>query len=269
MDGRWIGRDSIDFFADYAYLNNHTFFVDLLGNQILASKATPQRRNGTRPTKPISKTQKSYVYVIGNDALNTLGNKYKSLTANRKRRVSSFSEMLKDIQNTVGKRECISNLLVIAHGDRGHIMRGNNPTPEFKDAETTREAGKKISEKMCKSGKIVIFACEAGKSEELMKAFSASAGVRILANTGNVSISNQTVVRNIFSGTWSIADPKGWYFSLVEQPYNGLLFQATDEWLVYKPDSTVSIHKPTASDKLPVIYKDDYNYLGRGALFAF
>ena len=58
---------------------------------------------------------------------------------------------------------------------------------------------------MCKNGKIVIFACEAAGSQNMLMEFSRSIGVRILGNQGTVSIANRLVLQNYITHNYSLA----------------------------------------------------------------
>lgn len=181
--------------------------------------------------------------------------KYESAhTSHRKAAVSSIDEMLRDIADNLKNDECISNLLVFAHGYIGDILRCDNNQKAFSDVNHLRKSANSISATMCPSGKIVFFACEAAKSVFMLKEFSKHAGVKVMANTDNVSINNMTILKNRFNGNRKIQAPSEYYFSLFYSKEESVLFSSVGEWRVFNPDGSQNTYHPSATSTAPILH---------------
>ena len=272
-DGRWIGRDILNStLNEYSYLNARVFVIDYLGNEIYKSDDTPIIEHITReedaPKIPIRKGNlaRSYTYIFGEKAFTDLGDRRNSLISDRKVKVNSISDILIDINDNLQPHECISRLLIIAHGYSDHIM-GTEHKPAFKNLKHVRKSGAKLSNAMCKNGKIVIFACDAALCQNMLLAFARSVGVRVLANQGTVAIENRLVLYDYITKNYSLAT--GDYFSLRYKEYNAILYSNEKPWKIFSPKGKTTTFNPIGTDTDPVLKKDNKVYMSIDKLFSF
>lgn len=204
---------------------------------------------------------------MGENAFKSIENIHNSFTADRKVKVNTISDILKDIKDNLQNHECISRLLIISHGYFGHIMATGQNEPAFTNMEHVRNSGTNLSNAMCKNGKIVIFACDAADSQNMLMEFSRSVGVRILGNQGTVSIANRLVLQNYITHNYSLAS--GTYISLFYKEYNAILYSSTKPWKIFSPNGTISTFNPIGTEEDPVLIEGDKVYMSKDKLFTF
>ncbi len=159
--GTWNRRDILSStLNEYSYLNAYIFAIDYLGNEIYKSDHTAIIENISRdqviPTIPdrTGNIARSYTYIMGENAFKSIENIHNSFTADRKVKVNTISDILKDIKDNLQNHECISRLLIISHGYFGHIMATGQNEPAFTNMEHVRNSGTNLSNAMCKNGKL-------------------------------------------------------------------------------------------------------------------
>jgi hypothetical protein len=118
--------------------------------------------------------------------------------------VSSVAELVTRVRgHAISTPAYIDRLNIYAHGtptyftvgrDVVHSYRPQDHAPKFRGLQGT----------LAPSATITLYVCAVGQSEQLIRALAAAAGVKVQANTGDVSPN-----LGVGWGTWFVAWPDG------------------------------------------------------------
>ncbi len=121
---------------------------------------------------------------------------------------------------------------------------------------------------MCKTGKIVFASCYAATSMEMLIAFSKHVGVKVMANPSEVTMLNDSIMKNRLTGEWRkpFAAPLN---NVLYSIYTGIFYAYKAEWKVFHPDGTQTPYQPIETNVEPIIHKNNRTYIGLSTLFGF
>lgn len=175
---------------------------------------------------------------------NTLQNLYPGqiLAFNYKAKIDSSFDMICDLRQAIKENECISHLMIVAHGSNisncGDVLCADNPDDYFfKNEDITRMTARMIDEHMCIGGKIVLIACHVGKNPSFAEILAEYSKSSVLISDSTVEIQEKYI---------TITDPElkqcelGWFGGIhylddkIQEPF----IYTTGKWISINKDKT-------------------------------